>query len=314
MKKVYILSCETINNGGGIYRYELLENKFCNSGYFPCDRPMYAIYKNDRLHVVLRQACGKNSGYFSIRKDFTLPSNVMDTQGVVACHLDVALENNYIVNYLSGNVVKNCDKVVCHFGKSKNPDRQEAPHTHYCGVLEDKFLLVTDLGLDTVFVYDLDLNLISQAKVPLGYGARHLVVSNDGKTVYVINELVPSVSIFDFCQGEIVYKKTVNLEFINKKTTGSAIRLSKRGEYLYLSLREENCIIVLKIDKTELKVVQKFSCGGDSPRDIQIIEDEYLISCNEKSNNIVVFGLKAGLVDKVLYKEKISKPLCCVYA
>lgn len=314
MKKVFILSCETVNNGGGIYCYELLENKFCNNGYFPCDRPMYAIYKNDRMHVVLRQACGKNSGYFYIKKNFTLPSNVMDTQGVVACHLDVALGNNYIVNYLSGNVVKNCNKVVWHFGKGKNQNRQDAPHTHYCGVLEDKYLIVTDLGIDTISVYDLDLNLISQANVPLGYGVRHLVTAKEGKTIYSVNELVPSVSIFDFCQGEIVYKKTVNLEFENKKATGCAIRLSNNGEYLYLSLREENCIVVLKIDKTELNVVQKFSCGGESPRDIQIIEDKYLISCNEKSDNIVLFGLKEGLIDKVLHEEKISKPLCCVYA
>lgn len=69
---IYILSCEIIENGGGIYAYDLTENgelKKCN--YFPCDRHMYAVKCKKGLCVLLRQPFenSENSGYFYIDKD-----------------------------------------------------------------------------------------------------------------------------------------------------------------------------------------------------------------------------------------------------
>ena len=41
---IYILSCETVENGGGIYAFDFTENGgVATRGYFLCDRPMYAV-------------------------------------------------------------------------------------------------------------------------------------------------------------------------------------------------------------------------------------------------------------------------------
>ena len=55
--------------------------------------------------------------------------------------------------------------------------------------------------MDTVFVYDRNLDYVSKARVPDGYGARHLALSPDGKYVYCVNELVSSVTVFAYERG-----------------------------------------------------------------------------------------------------------------
>ena len=195
---MYILSCEKPEKGGGIYRCEINDGSLKINAYLPCDRPMYAVRAGGRLHVLLRAPFenGENSGYFSCSEDLSDKTGVRDTLGKVACHLCVIENDVYIANYISGNIVKNCEKAVSHAGRGVNAQRQEAPHTHCvipspCG----KYILCTDLGTDTLYIYDRELNRKGTASVPPGYGIRHIVFSKDGKYIYAINELVPSVSV-----------------------------------------------------------------------------------------------------------------------
>ena len=98
---IYMLSCETIENGGGIYAYELAQNGFLEQRlYFPCDRPMYAVKCKRGLCVLLRQPFenNENSGYFYIDERLQNPTKIKSTQGKCACHLYVDDEDVYIVN------------------------------------------------------------------------------------------------------------------------------------------------------------------------------------------------------------------------
>ena len=107
---IYILSCETVENGGGIYSFDLFENgNLTKRGYFPCDRPMYAVKYQKGLCVLLRQPFEntESSGYFFIDENLQTATELKSTQGKCACHLCVDNEEVYAVNYLSGNIVKN---------------------------------------------------------------------------------------------------------------------------------------------------------------------------------------------------------------
>ena len=206
---MYTLSCEKPEKGGGIYRCEINDGSLKINAYLPCDRPMYAVRAGGRLHVLLREpfANGENSGYFSCSEDLSDKTGVRDTLGKVACHLCVIENDVYIANYISGNIVKNCERAVAHTGHGANAQRQEAPHTHCvipspCG----KYILCTDLGTDALYIYDRELNLKNTAKVPEGYGIRHIVFSKDGKYIYAVNELVPSVSIFEWRNAGALFK------------------------------------------------------------------------------------------------------------
>ena len=201
---IYILSCEKTSRGGGVYAYDFTtKGILMQKKYFPCDRPMYAAKCEKGLCVILRQPFenSQNSGYFFVDENLQKATKIKDTKGVVVCHLYIDKEDVYIVNYASGNIVKNGKIVEQRQGKSVHPTRQSKPHTHFVGKTIDGYLAVCDLGTDALVIYDKDLQFVSEVKVPDGYGIRHLALSKDGKYIYAVNELVPSVSIFTYANG-----------------------------------------------------------------------------------------------------------------
>ncbi len=291
--KIYLLSCADSSIGGGIYECELGENgTLTQVNYFACDEPMYAVLKENKLHVLLRQPLGDDiySGYFTLNADLTQPSAIKSTLGKCACHLAVEGDDAYIVNYLSGNISKNGESAVYHAGKGVSQPRQDAPHTHYTAVSKDgKYVFCTDLGLDTLYVYDRKLKEVASAKVPAGYGIRHLAFSDDEKIIYAVNELVPSVSVFSFENGALELKNTLLLPCEKDNLTAAAIRRGK-GNLLYVSVRGENAVLALKADGTNLEIAGKYDCGGVGPRDFDVFGD-FMVVCNENSHNAAVFRL-----------------------
>lgn len=311
--QMYLLSCEKPEKGGGIYRYEICEGEMRIQAYLPCDRPMYAVKACGRLHVLLRApfANSGNSGYFSCSEDFSDKSDIRDTLGRVACHLCVADNDVYIVNYLSGNLVKNCVHAVAHTGRGRDPERQEAPHTHCVIVSPDKkYVLCTDLGTDTLYVYDRDLRFVDQARVPDGYGIRHIVFSRDGRYLYAVNELLPSVAIFRWEQGRVRFCGIH--PFPSASGTGAAIRLSADGKFLYCSQRGENVLYVYEVCGGQLRLVQQAGSCGVCPRDFHLDRDKFLICCNEKSDNVCAFLMQYGRIGPEIAERHIPSPLCCV--
>ena len=130
----------------------------------------------------------------------------------VICENDV-----YIVNYLSGNVVKNGETEVKREGKSIHPTRQSEPHTHFIKHTQDGYFAVCDLGSDTLAFYDNNLNLYSEEKVNSGYGIRHLAFSLDNRFIYSINELIPSISVFSYDNGKSKLLSTFDIKTTNEK-------------------------------------------------------------------------------------------------
>ena len=158
-------------------------------------------------------------------------------------------------------------------------------------------------------MYDRNLNEVSRGKVPLGHGVRHFVFSADGHTVYAVNELIPSVSVFSFNGKSLALKSTVILPCEVKTSTAAAIRLSADGKTLYVSVRGENAIFVLRADRERPEIAQKASCGGDSPRDFNLFGDT-LVCCNEKSDNVSVWKMENGLLKKQVHSLALKAPLC----
>jgi len=169
MKHIYILSCET---DGGIYHYLFKNGKFTFSEKTLLDRPMYAIIRNNKMYVILREIDTKTHFGGILSFDIDVNGNLINsgeienTNGIVPCHLEVMDEDKYVVNYLSGNIVKIGKKMVTHSGKGINPVRQEAPHTHFVSLLPDKKRLAcVDLGVDKIYFYDTDLNETGFVKI-----------------------------------------------------------------------------------------------------------------------------------------------------
>ena len=312
---IYIASYE---KDGGIYHYHFdLQGALEFASFTPLDRPMYMTVDGNKMHVLLRQPFENNqSGLitFDINEDGvpTNPSEIVSTNGEVACHLTAKENNVYCVNYISGSVTKIPDKTILHHGKGINPERQSSPHTHFVDFTPDKkYLCVTDLGLDSIFIYNKDLNPINQYKVPSGHGARHLAFSSDGKYCFVVNELESSVSVFKYSNGQLDYITTENClpNDFNGISTASAIRLY--NGLIYTSNRGHDSISQLSFDGENLKLLQTIDCQGKTPRDFIFIGD-YLFSANQDSNSLSVL---APLDHAFVLKEQISikTPICITY-
>ena len=213
---VYIASCST---DGGLYHYHLHSDgslKYVSKT--DLDRPMYMKISDKKMYALLRAPFSENEDSaliaYDIDDDGILinPSSQVSTRGKVACHLCVKDNVVYCANYISGSVMKFPDTLVTHRGEGVHPVRQASPHTHYVGVTPDeKFLCVTDLGTDTVYIYTPDMKLVSKASVPKGHGVRHLIFSEDGKYCFSANELMSTASSFLYENGKLTYIETINI-------------------------------------------------------------------------------------------------------
>lgn len=308
MKHLYFCSCET---DGGIHHYTFERGclKFCEK--VDLDRPNYMIIEGNKAYITVREI-DKETGFGGVvTADIDSEGRLINisepisTKGKAPCHLCVLDGNVYAANYLSGNVIKLPEKVVTHAGKGVDPDRQEGPHTHFIWPTYDGKLLCCDLGLDTVFVYDKDLNVVSSAKVPDGMGVRHLAFADKGKTVYAVNEMGNTVSRFSYENGRLTLIDTVDaLPKFQGPSTAAAIRID--GEYLYVSHRGADTVARLKINADgSLKLIRNFPCGGRSPRDF-IITDGYMLCTNEQTNNVSL--LKVSEDDLELCGSTIRMP------
>lgn len=308
-KHVYIADCTP---EGGIRVFALADGRLTPRQFVPLDRPMYLARENRTLYAVARApfADGADSGItaYPIRPDGTLgtPGLTVSTEGTVCCHLSVHRGQVYDANYLSGSVNLLGVKTVRHHGSGPNLPRQDGPHVHYAGFSPDKaFVLVCDLGLDTVFVYDRDLNPVSQARVPAGHGVRHLAWAEDGRTVYSVNELASTLSVFDWNNGTLTYLDTVPAlpESFSGVNTAAAIRIS--GRTLWVSHRGLDGIAEFDIGGRIPVFRCAYPTGGVSPRDFDIAGD-VLIAANEGGSVTVLDRRSHAVVQTV----SAGSPLC----
>jgi len=305
-KHIYILSCE---NTGGIYHYLFNDGNFELVEKTPLDCPMYAIVRDNKMYVILRETdeVTRFGGImsFDIDKNGKLvnESEIQSTEGIVPCHLEVTEDGAYVVNYLSGNITKIGEKTVTHSGKGINPKRQEAPHTHFVSRLPDENRLAcVDLGVDKIYFYDADLNETGFVKLPDGCGPRHLCF--DKGYIYCVSEL--SNEVFVIKDGEIISKCSDRYTF---GSTAAAIR--KCGDCIYISVRGADVISRFKIDGDTLIFMESTACGGSFPRDFDIVGD-HIICTNEKGNSVTLLELKDGKPIPTDIRLEIGSPLCVV--
>ncbi len=276
---------------------------------------MYMVKSEKKLYILLRapfpESAESGLVVYDIDESGKLknPSEIVSTKGEVACHLCVHGHDVYCTNYSSGNLIKMPSCLVQHHGKSIHPTRQTGPHPHYVGMISDQnCVCVTDLGLDTVFLYDTDLRFISKASVPQGHGARHLAVKEN--YIYCANELKSSLSVFEYKKGTLEYQNTVEVlpADFDGLSMASAIRI--KDDFCYIANRGHDSISVLDIkNRLHPEMIKAVPCDGNSPRDFNIVDD-ILICANEQSDNVSFFKLVNGIPQKLDSMLKIKSAFC----
>ena len=257
---IYIASCV---KDGGIVRFRYQDKKgYVQEEITAVDSPMYMIMLKSKMHILLRAPFDNfQSGYvnFEVFEKGKLgnPSKLVSTKGEIACHLTEFKEDIYCVNYTSGDVTKIGKKTINH-----NVKGMATSHPHYVGATPDaKYLCVTDLGQDLIYIYDEALNLVNKVNMPLGHGVRHLSFSNDGKYIFTANELKSTVSALEYNSGDmrLLDTKSCLPKDYSNESFASAIRIYKND--IYVANRGHNSISRLSFDGKELKFIDSFVAG-----------------------------------------------------
>lgn len=303
----------------------------------PNGRTLYAVNESRRYNG------NANSGSvsaFSI--DFTTgdlkPLNTVASLGAAPCHVTADRSGRwlFVANYGGGSVavfpingdgsLREAAQVMEHGGASNaDPARQEAPHAHSVDVSSDnKFLYVSDLGNDTIFVYSFDeasgkLVQHSEAKLKPGAGPRHLAFSRDRRYLYSLNELTAMVTAFRHDSAtaaleEIQTISTLPADFTGAKS-GAEIAVDPSGRFLYTSNRGHDSIAIFSIDAEQGRLTAKgtLSTGGKTPRHFAIdASGMHLITANQDSGDLVVFNVDSntGALAQAGESVKVPSPVC----
>ena len=91
---------------------------------------------------------------------------------------------------------------VLHEGATGPEPEQEAPHVHYADLTPDNRLVVCDLGMDLVVVYDVSddgkLTAVSRYKCEDGFGTRHIAFHPNGNYAYLLGELSSKLEVLKY--------------------------------------------------------------------------------------------------------------------
>ena len=194
-----------------------------------------------------------------------------------------------------------------------NHERQDAPHPHSATISADnRFLVVCDLGNDHIVLFTVDpaTARLSSSDPFLfsnhrpGSGPRHVAFHPNARWLYAINELDSTIDHYllttthaqQSSQALLVLAggpvKTIADDFPVAKNTAAEIAISPNGFYLYASNRGEDSLVVLAIDQSSgsLKLIQRISCGGKSPRQFTLDPTgKWLLCGNQDSGTVAVF-------------------------
>ncbi|UGY94685.1 lactonase family protein [Streptomyces gobiensis] len=247
-----------------------------------------------------------------------LAGGVVPVGGAAPTHLAVAAGQLFTANYGSGSVsslplradgTPNGQRlaVLPHKGHGPVAERQEGPHVH--AVVADagwRWLLATDLGTDSVWVYRLDHVGAAPSphrEVPMraGTGPRHLAFHPHGEWAYVINELDSTITSCRWDAEAGALEPLVETPTRPAGTQGanypSALVISADGRFAWAANRGDDSIAVFALGGRDgaMELLATVACGGHWPRDLALDPaGRHLYAANERSGEVAWFTIDAA--------------------
>jgi 6-phosphogluconolactonase len=243
------------------------------------------------------------------------------SRGAHPCHLAVDRGGRHVLvaNYSGGSVaslplradggLEPASSFVQHTGASVDAKRQKGPHAHMIETdPSNAFALAADLGLDQVLVYRFDAGSgrlaaadPPHARVAPGSGPRHFAFSPDGRDLYVLNEMLVTVTAFKHDRGRLTETQTVSAmpsgTPVTPADSGAEIAVHPGGRFVYASLRGPDSLAVFARDAQtgRLTLVEHVPSGGKTPRSFGIDPSgRWLLAAHQRSDQVAVFGIHAA--------------------
>ncbi|HJS57231.1 MAG TPA: lactonase family protein [Vicinamibacteria bacterium] len=255
--------------------------------------------------------------------------NKQPSGGAAPCHLSLDRDGRHVLvaNYWGGTVaVLPIDNHGIGPRSALVQHEGEGPHPHWIHVdATGRRAIVSDLGLDALFVYGFDAVRGSlapaPARVPLpaGAGPRHFAFHPDGRHAYVINELSSTLTAFAYDAGAGSLRDLQTVSTLPSGFTGAnstaEVAVSPDGRFLYGSNRGHDSLAVFAVEGAtgKLSLVGHVPTRGRHPRHFEIDPTgAYLIAANRDSDNLAVFRLdrQTGKLEPVGEPVRVPRPVC----
>jgi 6-phosphogluconolactonase len=303
-----------------------------------------AVHPNSRFLYAANEVSDGYISAFSIDRGTAKLGfiNKVSSLGDSPCHIAIDKTGKWLfaANYMSGSVsvfpvredgsLGKSTALVRHSGSGVNKKRQEGPHAHSVNLSPDsRFLLVSDLGVDKLFIYRLDAargvltaNDPPYCKFAPGAGPRHLSFHPNGRLVYQINELNSTLTSLGYDPGQGRLQEIETVSTLPPDFTGSSItaevEVHPNGKFVYGSNRGHDSIAVFAIGegKQALTPVEYVPTQGKTPRHFALDPTgKYLFAANQDSDNIVVFRIdqKTGKLSSAGTVLNSPTPVCVVF-
>ena len=351
---VFVGTYTTKTSSKGIYafRYDASSGKLTPIGVAAetADPSWVAVHPNGKFLYAVNEA-GKNSMVSAFSLDgqsgkLTL-LNQLPALGEDPCYLSFDRTGKYVfvANYTSGNVVVFPIEADGKLGAATanvhdegtlgpNKERQEGPHAHWLEASAgNRYAYVSDLGLDKVLIYKFDAasgKLANpgsnqqdafSATLPPGSGPRHVAFSRNGNLMYVLSELLSTVTVFANDARE-KYRDVQTISALPKDLSGrndaAEIMIHPSGKFLYSSNRGHESIALFKIDPGtgKLTATGDFSVEGKEPRHFAIDPSgNFLLAEDQFSDKIVTFRIdqKTGALSPTGDSVEVPSPVCIAF-
>ncbi|MEY4936729.1 MAG: 6-phosphogluconolactonase [Bacteroidota bacterium] len=256
--------------------------------------------------------------------------NAVSSYGTAPCHISMDKSGKfvYVANYGTGNVANYGVKADGSLTDSLSMQRDEGGQAWAHQILmqpNQRGVWVVDKGADKIFTYDLNpkgqLTLRNSISTAKGAGPRHLALTPDSKTAYVINELNSTINVYQH-EADSMNRALVEIQTIstlpagfNGSNTTAEIAVHPNGTFVYGSNRGHNSIAIFKIEPStgKLNLVAHEPTQGAIPRHFMIMPDgKLLLVANQNSDTVVAFAIDGatGLLKPTGNRSHLMTPVC----
>ena len=313
----------TPSKGIYTYRFKASTGEIASPGLVKVLDPAFlAIHPNHRfLYAVNQSPDAEASGVTSFTIDrktggLTL-LNQVSSHGAnpVYVLLDKTQKYALVANYFGHSVATfplladgrlgEAAAVVTYTESGPNhPERAKGVFPHSIDLSSDnRFAIVTGLGVDKLFVYKFDPSsgsLIANHPpffaLPPGAGPRHIAFDPKGKFVYTMSEVKGIVTVLSYHAADGSLSEVQSISSLPKDFKGenasAEIEVSPDGKFLYASNRGPDSIALFAVDsgKGTLTPIEIVSSHGKFPNNFSFDPTgSFLFVANEHSDNVVVF-------------------------
>ena len=349
MKETIYLGTYTKGNSEGIYEIALnTETKRLEEAKLVAKvgNPTYLTLSNGKDFIYSVSKTDQGGGIAAFKKKpattyentptfFEKTSELIEENAAPPCYVAYDADRSliYTTSYHDGfvSVYKADNKgsltltdVKQHEGSSVH-ENQEKAHAHYLDLTPDKkYVVACDLGTDNVFTYQVSeegkLTLVQTYKANPGTGPRHLVFHPNGKFAYLVGELTSEIVVLAYNVADGSFETVQTVSSIPESHTtfnsGSAVRVTEDGRFLYSSNRGHNSIAVYAINETgdTIERIQLISSEGDTPRDFALDPTEqFIVAGHQNSDKLTLFERDAETGLLTLLQKDVYAPECvCV--